>query len=164
MTECLFCREIEEDSNNIFWRDAGGLFVARWDNFPVTPGHAEIIPTEHVASLDNLSPERVFGLTSTVIKVADIISKTNLIDIYESINQGPLNDKATNFIDVALEKAKKFNRPPDAFNHGINDGEAAGRTVHHLHYHLMPRWTGDMEDPSGGIRHMFPEGGNYRTD
>ena len=29
------------------------------------------------------------------------------------------------------------------------------------HVHLIPRRTGDMEDPRGGVRHVIPEKGNY---
>lgn len=45
---------------------------------------------------------------------------------------------------------------PDGLNVGINDGPAAGQTVMHVHVHLIPRYRGDMPDPRGGIRHMFP--------
>lgn len=50
---------------------------------------------------------------------------------------------------------------PDAFNLGINDGEAAGRTIHHMHLHLIPRYEGDVENPRGGVRHLIPGKGNY---
>lgn len=50
---------------------------------------------------------------------------------------------------------------PDGYNIGINAGEAAGQTVMHLHVHVIPRFTGDVEDPRGGIRHLMPGKGNY---
>ena len=56
---------------------------------------------------------------------------------------------------------KEYN--PDGFNIGINDGEAAGRTIHHLHIHLIPRYKGDVENPRGGVRHIIPGKGNYPT-
>ncbi len=45
---------------------------------------------------------------------------------------------------------------PDGYNIGINDGTAAGQTVMHLHIHLIPRYAGDMNDPSGGVRGVIP--------
>jgi diadenosine tetraphosphate (Ap4A) HIT family hydrolase len=45
---------------------------------------------------------------------------------------------------------------PDGFNIGINDGIAAGQTVMHLHIHLIPRFTGDIENPRGGVRGVIP--------
>jgi len=47
------------------------------------------------------------------------------------------------------------------FNIGINDGEAAGQTVQHLHIHLIPRYPGDCNDPRGGIRWIFPDRAKY---
>ena len=50
----------------------------------------------------------------------------------------------------------------DGFNVGMNYGPAAGQTVPWPHIHLIPRRHGDMEDPTGGVRHVIPERGNYR--
>ncbi len=50
----------------------------------------------------------------------------------------------------------------DGFNVGFNYNEAAGQTVPWPHVHLIPRRKGDMGDPTGGVRHVIPEKGNYR--
>lgn len=50
---------------------------------------------------------------------------------------------------------------PDGYNIGINCGEVAGQTIFHVHAHLIPRYTGDMEDPSGGVRGVIPENRVY---
>lgn len=50
---------------------------------------------------------------------------------------------------------------PNGYNIGINSGRAAGQTVPHLHIHLIPRFTGDMDDPRGGVRWIFPEKAKY---
>ena len=49
------------------------------------------------------------------------------------------------------------------FNVGFNFGQAAGQTVGWPHVHLIPRREGDMEDPTGGVRHVIPEKGNYKN-
>jgi hypothetical protein len=46
-------------------------------------------------------------------------------------------------------------------NVGINDGPAAGQTVPHLHIHLIPRYTGDVPDPRGGVRWIIPGKADY---
>jgi diadenosine tetraphosphate (Ap4A) HIT family hydrolase len=45
---------------------------------------------------------------------------------------------------------------PDDFNFGLNDGPAAGQTMPQLHFHVIPRYAGDVSDPRGGIRHIIP--------
>jgi len=51
---------------------------------------------------------------------------------------------------------------PDGYNLGVNIGEVAGQTVPHLHVHLIPRFAGDVDDPTGGVRLVIPELGNYQ--
>jgi len=41
---------------------------------------------------------------------------------------------------------------PDGYNIGVNIGKAAGQSRMHVHVHLIPRYSGDMADPGGGIR------------
>ena len=41
---------------------------------------------------------------------------------------------------------------PDGYNIGVNVGRAGGQTRMHVHVHLIPRYTGDVADPRGGIR------------
>ncbi|MBI5611363.1 MAG: HIT family protein [Deltaproteobacteria bacterium] len=50
---------------------------------------------------------------------------------------------------------------PAGYNVGFNAGVAAGQTVMHLHVHVIPRFTGDVEDPRGGVRHVMPGKGSY---
>ena len=50
---------------------------------------------------------------------------------------------------------------PDGFNVGINIGEAAGQTIDHVHIHLIPRYTGDVESPRGGVRGVIPDKRDY---
>ena len=41
---------------------------------------------------------------------------------------------------------------PDGYNIGVNVGKAAGQNRMHVHLHLIPRYHGDVADPSGGVR------------
>ena len=41
---------------------------------------------------------------------------------------------------------------PDGYNIGVNVGAAGGQSRMHVHVHLIPRYVGDVPDPSDGIR------------
>lgn len=63
-----------------------------------------------------------------------------------------------------LDKAKEFileKYNPDGYNIGMNCGESAGQTVMQFHCHLIPRYTGDVENPRGGVRHSVIGKGFY---
>ena len=79
---------------------------------------------------------------------------------YQFFAEDPLNDSSLRYCQQALAHPG-LNKTPDAYNHGLNDGEAAGRSIHHLHWHIIPRFYGDVENPRGGVRHIIPEKGNY---
>lgn len=50
---------------------------------------------------------------------------------------------------------------PAAYNIGVNVGAAAGQTVGHVHVHLIPRYSGDVPDPRGGVRWVIPKRAAY---
>jgi diadenosine tetraphosphate (Ap4A) HIT family hydrolase len=57
--------------------------------------------------------------------------------------------------------ASRLKPTPDAFNFGLNDGPAAGQTVAQFHFHIIPRYKGDVEDPRGGVRYVIPAKARY---
>ena len=90
-----------------------------------------------------------------------IIPKLHIASLFE------LQDNDFIHLREAIHSAKAeldINFSPDSFNLGINDGEVAGQTVHHLHVHLIPRYKGDQSDPRGGVRWILPEKAKYWTD
>jgi len=75
-----------------------------------------------------------------------------------------ITDEERNALLSLLDSAKSIldkELKPNSYNIGINDGEAAGQTVPHLHMHLIPRYEGDTDDPRGGIRWIIPEKAKY---
>ncbi|GAY73331.1 HIT family hydrolase [Lentilactobacillus kosonis] len=46
---------------------------------------------------------------------------------------------------------------PTGYNIGINVGEDAGQTVMHCHFHLIPRYPGDVKIPPGVFGICFPK-------
>ena len=63
--------------------------------------------------------------------------------------------------DLAWMLAQQKDETVTGFNIGINEGKAAGQTIEHCHIHLIPRRTGDTEDPTGGVRNVIPGRGKY---
>jgi len=156
--ECVFCKIYKKRLGIIFENE---YFYAQFDRFPVSPGHAEIIPKRHVVSLFNLTDEEWKFLKPALLKIIKIIETTNLRELYGNFVKKPLNEKSKWFCEQML-KYPSLGKKPDGYNIGVNEGEAAGRTMHHLHIHIIPRYYGDVENPVGGIRHVIPELGNYR--
>jgi diadenosine tetraphosphate (Ap4A) HIT family hydrolase len=123
---CLFC-DFKNLKKSVLIME-NDVAYARWDDFPVNPGHAEIIPKRHVASFFDLRKDELLAMHELAKTVKEIVNK-------------------------------KY--APDAYNLGINDGEAAGRTIHHAHLHLIPRYKGDVDNPRGGVRNIIPGKGDY---
>ncbi|MEU6404589.1 HIT domain-containing protein [Streptomyces sp. NPDC046985] len=118
---CIFCQRNQPRLNQIMQQNK--TFYVRYDNFPATAGHVEVVPKRHVESF--------FDLTAREVK-----------DAYSLI--------------LAARQRLTDEHRPDGFTIGVNEGRAAGRTVDHLHIHLIPRRVGDVEDPRGGIRRAVP--------
>ncbi len=125
-TNCFFCDiQKEEDKNKIIENEH---FFSRYDDFPVNPGHCEIISKDHVISFFNLSSQEIQSLFDLIRKTKEIVQK-------------------------------KFN--PGGWNIGINEGKAAGATQNHVHFHLIPRYKGDIKNPRGGIRNVISHKADY---
>lgn len=132
--DCIFC---ELDPVRVF--AANNLAIAMLDLYPVTPGHALIIPKRHIESFFEATEEE----------------REALFALLAEARRWLLNTPQPPFDGVGPPRA------PDGFNIGINDGRTAGQTVMHLHIHLIPRYAGDCPDPRGGVRWMFPERAPY---
>ena len=106
---CPFCTP---DPHRILLE--GQHIYALWDAFPVTAGHALIVPRRHIASWFATTPKEQGEMIAALSQVKERIEAEHA---------------------------------PAGYNMGINDGEAAGQTVDHLHLHVIPRYEGDVEDP-----------------
>ena len=71
----------------------------------------------------------------------------------------PVQDSATDI--VKSFDINSFDNTVNGFNIGVNNGESAGQTIFHCHIHLIPRRTGDVDNPRGGVRHIIPGKGDY---
>ena len=63
-------------------------------------------------------------------------------------------------VDPARQNIEE-NHSPDGYNIGINIGISGGQTIPHAHLHVIPRYSGDVEDPRGGVRWIIPSKAAY---
>ena len=64
-------------------------------------------------------------------------------------------------LDAQKIKLQEKDNSITSFNLGVNDGSDAGQTIMHCHIHLIPRRSGDMKNPRGGVRGVIPEKQSY---
>jgi diadenosine tetraphosphate (Ap4A) HIT family hydrolase len=64
------------------------------------------------------------------------------------------------FLEQSITEVRQRYQP-DGMNIGLNDGPIAGQTIPHLHWHIIPRYEGDIEDPTGGVRGVIPSERTY---
>lgn len=125
-SECPFCHP--DPSREIIAESPGAYAI--FDMFPVSKGHALIIPRKHCADYFKLSSEEQS-------------------DCWQLVNE----------VKILIEKQYH----PDGFNVGININTSAGQTIPHVHIHLIPRYSGDVAHPRGGVRGVIPHKRNYRV-
>jgi diadenosine tetraphosphate (Ap4A) HIT family hydrolase len=106
-----------------------GLVLGFWDLFPVSPGHALLVPRRHVPSWFEATPAEQQALAGAI-----------------GAARAAIEERARTRGDAL----------PDGYNVGFNAGEAAGQTVFHAHVHVIPRYQGDNPSPRGGIRAVLP--------
>ena len=87
-----------------------------------------------------------------------IIAKRHVASFFE-VTEAERTDLMSLLAAARNDLEREFH--PAGYNIGINDGTAAGQTVPHLHIHLIPRYSGDLNDPRGGVRWVLPHKAAY---
>ena len=80
-------------------------------------------------------------------------------------NYFQLNNEEVLACDALLKELKKILEHKDnsieGFNVGSNSGKTAGQSINHCHIHLIPRRSGDVENPQGGVRSVIASKQHY---
>lgn len=87
-----------------------------------------------------------------------IIPKRHVASFFD-LTQDERKDMFDMVDEVKRVLDEKFH--PDGYNIGVNIGEAAGQSIFHVHLHLIPRYSGDVPNPRGGVRGVIPQKQNY---
>ena len=77
------------------------------------------------------------------------------------LDLGQLNDRELQEASLLLKLSTKILKAklhPHGFNIGINIGKVGGAGEEHIHFHIVPRWTGDTNFmPVLGETKIIPE-------
>lgn len=112
------------------------------------PGNLVVTRGEHAFVILNRYP-----YTSGHLMVVPFVHQDSL-ETVDADTRAEIMELATHAITV-LRRVYH----PEAFNLGVNIGEAAGAGVaHHVHLHVVPRWGGDTNFMSTvGATRVLPE-------
>lgn len=98
MTDCPFC---QPDPKIIFYEDE--LVTGLWDQFPISPGHALLIPKRHVETWFEASPEEQQALTQALAHAKAIIEMQHQPDGHNiGINSGKASGQTISHLHVHL--------------------------------------------------------------
>ena len=151
---CYSCNAMKRDRDATDFRALRESYGHREDTCP-------FCSRQKIGSI-SLENELCFGIKDGY-PVTDlhmlVIPKRHVSDFFELYE--PEKNACVRLLDEAKRRAKAQDPTIAGFNVGINVGEAAGQTVHHCHVHLIPRRTGDVEQPRGGVRNVIPGKGAY---
>lgn len=124
--------------------------------------------------MDDLDKARADGVapwTDLVAELSDFhvavfrdrfpVTRGHLLFVPRYHTQGTIRDCFDSAMQVGYSMMTR--KECDAFNVGMNFGEAAGQTVMYPHVHLIPRRIGDCADPTGGVRGVIFGQQNYKT-
>jgi diadenosine tetraphosphate (Ap4A) HIT family hydrolase len=82
-----------------------------------------------------------------------VVSRRHVADVFELT--APEVGEMLRPIQSTRERIDRSHQPA-GYNVGVNVGRDAGQTVMHVHIHVIPRYPGDTEDPTGGVRGVIP--------
>lgn len=157
MEDCFFCEY--EVSESLYESE---YFYVHLDEYPVNPGHLVIVPKRHVESIFDLNQAQWNALLEVIEDSKGLIVESNLKRIYMEVKDKTSDSKKKNYCQDVLNHGN-IDDDPEGFNIGVNEGVVAGQTVEHVHIHVIPRYSDDMDNSVGGVRNIFPGKGDYRT-
>lgn len=139
---------------------ASDVFYARFDDYPVTPGHFIIFPRRHIPHLSELDEELSQQLVPFIQLAMQKAKKINLKVHYQKKLSQAIDEKMQQHLREMLIQLPFINSV-SGHNIGINDGQRAGQSINHLHVHVMPRRESDNGVGTGGVRFVFPKLADY---
>lgn len=115
-----------------------------------------------------ISEDRVLEANASAFVVLDaypvsaghslVICRRHVADIFDLSAT-----EVGNILELIRSSRERLDRTlqPAGYNVGVNVGRDAGQTVMHVHVHIIPRYPGDSDNPTGGVRGVIPGKARY---
>jgi diadenosine tetraphosphate (Ap4A) HIT family hydrolase len=133
---CLFCQPDDPGLNTVL--AANATCYARYDNYPVAPGHIEVVPLRHVESLFDLTPAEVADAWALLLTVRGAIAIVHRPDGYTiGVNEGAAAGRTIDHAHIHLIPRHLGDVPdPRGGHRGVGEGIGMGsvgalRDAHH---------------------------------
>jgi ATP adenylyltransferase len=155
---CFFC---SLDETAFFFTDK--YFQARFDDFPVSPGHFIVIPKLHIERFYMLDRDAGSNLTAFIQEATRHAESKDLLAHYQSKLSHATDERMKSYMFRMTDRLCHGKYDVAGYNIGINNGQAAGQSINHLHVHVIPRCLNDEGVGLGGVRFVFPETADYAS-
>ena len=124
--------------------------------------------TQNYCIFCHLAPEQIIAENALCIAIRDgfpvskghtlIIPRRHVANYFDLT---PVEIAAMQALMLKIKSQIDKDFHPDGYNIGINVNAAAGQTIFHVHMHLIPRYTSDVDNPKGGVRGVIPDKQKY---
>lgn len=149
---CYSCNAMKRDKDNTDFRAIRESYNSRSKGCIFCEPHTDIIAEKKLAyAIYDKYP---------VAPLHTLIIPKRHVQTYFDLGRPEIN-ACNDILQEMKTMLEEKDRTVSGFNIGINNMESAGQTIPHCHIHLIPRRSGDVENPRGGVRHILPGKGYY---
>lgn len=143
---CYICNAMKRDKDNTDFRAVRAAYEHRDSSCPFCNVEGQTVLENSLAVMLRDAYPVTLGHTL-------IVPRRHTSDYFD------LGSPEARACQLLLQEARQLLLQDDpsirGFNVGINSGEVAGQTIGHAHIHLIPRRSGDVANPHGGVRRII---------
>lgn len=132
--------EMDADAGAVAWSPSGTQCI-----LCATHRALRVMETKHFFVIYDAYPVREGHL---------LVIPVRHVERLRELNESEFGDMHAAIMQV--DEFLRLRHKAEGYNIGVNDGVAAGQTVMHMHFHVVPRARGDVLDPRGGVRNFLP--------
>jgi len=150
---CYKCNANKRDTDQVDFRDWGTLHNSSDSNCVFCyPDKARVLEVSELAYV----LKDGYPVTEGHILVIPKRHVSSFFELY-----APETNACIRLLNDFKQRIESADTVVRGFNIGVNVGMAGGQTIPHCHWHLIPRRSGDVPNPNGGVRNLIPGKGDY---